>query len=146
MIRISLLASFIFVSPAFADPQEDADFIVSRTITRTMFEGTLEVQRHLILSALQNDLSEKGIVLSSPERFLDIFMEEFIEEFTLSMQAQTGDIFLNRFSPSELNAIADFYRTPAGQALINASPDLMKAGAKLGQKAGLLQQLLNALR
>lgn len=67
---------------------------------------------------------------------MELFIVEFIGEFTASMQAQTGDIYLDIFSDDEIHEIANFYRTPAGQAMINATPDIMMAGAELGARAG----------
>jgi len=122
---------------ALADPQADADYIVSQTMTRDMFEGSIAAQRGLIISAIQNDLRAQGITLPDPDRFFDLFMEEFIGEFTDSMRDQSASIYLERFSAEELADIAAFYRTASGQALVAATPDLMMAGAEMGQRAGM---------
>ncbi len=136
MLRNSLLAVIFIGGPAFADPQADADYIVSQIVTQTLFEGAIKAQAPMITSAVQNDLRAIGIELPDPDRFMELFIAEFIGEFTTSMQAQTGEIYLDKFSADELHEIASFYRTPAGQAMIDATPDLMLAGAQLGAKAG----------
>ncbi|MCT4557585.1 MAG: DUF2059 domain-containing protein [Pelagimonas sp.] len=138
----ALLIISLATTPA-ADPQSDADYIVSQTVTRDLFNGTLVAQRPVILSAIQHDLKTRGITLTDPDRFFDLFMSEFIDEFTASMQAQTSAIYLRNFSAEELSEIAAFYKTDAGQALIATTPTLMAEGARLGQQAGM-QAGLNA--
>ncbi len=123
-------------SPAYADPISDANYIVSQTVTRAIFEGALVAQRPIIIGAVQNDLRVKGITLPDPDRFFDLMMEEFMDEFTLTMQAQTADIFLENFSEPQLRDIASFFKTETGQAYLQASPTLMKEGARIGQIAG----------
>lgn len=119
-----------------ADPQEDANYIVSQTVTRIMFESLAATQRPLIISALKNDLGENGITLPNPERLFDLLLEEFLDEFVLSMQDQSASIFLQEFSEQELADIANFLKTESGQAYLLATPTLMKAGAEMGRRAG----------
>ncbi len=123
-------------APSQADPKTDADYIVSQTVTRTLFEGALAAQRPLIIGAIQNDLRSKGVTLPDPDRFFDLFIDEFIDEFTQEMQAQTASVYLATFSGQQLADIADFYKTEAGQALIEVTPALMIEGARMGQIAG----------
>ena len=132
----SALAFCLLSLPALADTQEDVDYIVSQTVTRAMFEGALSAQRPLIIGALENQFRADGIVISDSEAFFDIFIDEWIDEFTASMQRQTGQIYFDLFSEKEIADIAGFYRTDSGQALIEQTPALMQAGAQLGQIAG----------
>lgn len=136
-IAIGCVAAFTsFTSPLLADPQADADYIVSQTATRAMFEGAISAQRSVIIGAIQNDFRSQGITLPDPERFFDLLMSEFIDEFTQVMQAQTASIYLTNFSEGQLAEIADFYKTESGQALLAATPTLMMEGARMGQAAG----------
>ena len=75
-------------------------------------------------------------MISDSEAIFDIFIDEWIDEFTASMQRQTGQIYFDLFSEKEIADIAGFYRTDSGQALIEQTPALMQAGAQLGQVAG----------
>ncbi len=122
---------------AVADAQADAEYIAAQTLTKELFEGALAAQAPILHSAIENDLRKKGITLSNPERFFEILVEELIDEFTASMQRQTVPLYLDKFSPEELAAIARFYATDAGQALIQKTPELMIAGAELGRQAGM---------
>lgn len=138
MIRpIALALALTVPTLSTADPQSDAQFIVSQEMTKAIFEGAIRAQRPIIVSAIQNDLRTQGITLPDPDRFFDIFMEEFIGEFTASMQAQAAPIYLNAYSDEELAGIAAFYKTDAGQAMLRKAPELMMAGAQLGERAGL---------
>lgn len=145
LLRATLLTLIFFGTPLHADPQGDADYIVSQTMTKRIFEGAIAAQRPVIVGAIQNDLRQRGITLPDPDRFFDLFMDEFIDEFTQSMQDQSASIYLDRFTAAELAEIAAFYKTPAGQSLVAATPDLMMAGAEMGQRAGM-QAGLNAGR
>lgn len=134
-----LLASSIFCAlsvPAIADVQQHVDYIVSETVTKELFEGAILAQRPVIISAMENELRKKGIQTEDLNAFFDVFIEEFIGEFTDSMRSQTGEIYHSLFSDDELAGIAQFYKTPAGQAMIENTPALMQGGAALGQRAG----------
>lgn len=135
--RLLPILTVLHLTPAWADPQADADYIVSQALTKDIFEGAIQSQRSLILSAIQHDLIQSGVSLPDPNRFFDIFIEEFIDEFTLSMRQQSAPIYLDAFTAEELSEIAAFYRTEAGQALLRQTPQLMAAGTALGQQAGL---------
>ena len=122
---------------AQADPQTDADYIVSQQVTKEMFEGALSAQRPILVSAITNDLSQQGINLPDPDRFFDIFVEEFIDEFTESMQSQSAALYMDAYTADELSGIAAFLKTDAGQAMTRKAPQLMMAGAQLGERAGM---------
>ena len=136
--RVTTFALLLTGTAVTANPQKDADYIVSQTMTEELFAGAIAAQRGLIISAIQNDLRQQGITLPDPDRFFDLFMEEFLAEFTQSMRDQSAEIYIDRFDDDDLAAIAAFYKTSAGQALIAATPDLMMAGAEMGQQAGQL--------
>ena len=123
-------------TPARADPRSDAEYIVSQTVTRAFFEGAFAAARPTIIGSVQNDFRAKGVSLPDPDRFFDLFMAEFMDEFVQSMRAQTASIYLENFSEQQIADIAAFYKSEAGQALVMASPALMMAGAKMGREAG----------
>ncbi len=121
--------------PAKADPQADVDYIVSQSITREIFEAVFEVNRSVIISAIQNDLRAKGITLPDPHRFYDLLMAEFMAEFVESMRDQSAAIYIATFSEEELKDIAAFIKTSSGQAYFSASKTLMEAGSQMGEQA-----------
>ena len=131
-----VLAMMCLGSSADADPKADADYIASQVATQAIFEGAISAQKPLITSAIQNNLRVQGITLTDPDAFFDLFMEEFLGEFTQSMQAQTASIYLNSFSDEDLANIAAFFKTDSGQAYLLAVPGLMMEGARMGTAAG----------
>ena len=121
---------------AFSGSDEDATYIVEQTITKSLFEAALEAQRSVMLGSLENNFRKKNIIVTDIARFADIFMEEFIDEFTLKMQEETLKYYKINFSAEQLEDLAIFYATPTGQFLIAKTPDLIKSGAKFGAIAG----------
>lgn len=118
-----------------ADPQADADYIVSQSLTPEMVEGTIAALRPMVIGALQNEMRAVGLSLPEPERFLELFLEEFSAEFTEAMHDQFVALYLETFSEPHLADIAAFHRSEAGQALVAATPGLMVAGAQMGERA-----------
>ncbi|UWQ92898.1 DUF2059 domain-containing protein [Rhodobacteraceae bacterium M382] len=124
-------------SPVHANSKKAAaEYIVSQTITRSMFEGAIAAQRPMMIDAVQYQLNAKGVTLTDPDRFFDLLTEEFLSEFTQSMQEQSASVYLRNFSKQELTDIAAFFQTDSGQAYILAAPKLMSEGARMGQVAG----------
>lgn len=136
-LRTLALCTLAIGSPAIADPQADADYIVSQTVTREIFEGAFAALGPVITSAVQNDLRAQGISLPDPDRFMELFLSEFIDEFTEIMQAESAALYLDLFTEEELAGIAAFYATDAGQAFVAATPELMQQSAVLGESAGM---------
>ena len=86
-----------------------------------MFEGAITAQRSVLISAIQHDFQKNNITLPDPERFFDLFLAEFIDEFTESMRAQSAEIYLQNFTSEQLVDIATFFKSDAGQAYIAAT-------------------------
>lgn len=49
---------------------------------------------------------------------------------------QIAHLYAQKFSPEEMNALADFYRSPAGRKFIAAMPDLAADAMRLGNAWG----------
>ena len=133
----SALAVILALAPsAQADPRADAAAIVQATVTADIVSGALSAMRPVLISAISNDLQRLNIQLADPERFFDVFIEEFQAEFIAVMRDEMVDIQLNNFTPQELSDIAAFYTTSSGRALIAKTPVIMQASALIGQRAG----------
>ncbi len=138
LARTLFIAAMVFNSAthAIASPQTDANYIAQQTLTKEMFEGALIAQRPLILSAIQNDLRNNGVILKKPEAFFDLFMGEFVDEFTLGMREEGAQLYLDTFTPKELSDIATFYKSETGQSFLKKTPALMQTSFTLGEKVG----------
>ena len=113
----AVTVSLLFTTPtnATAGPEEDASYIISQSVPRSSFEAVIEGSRPEITQVKLSMLSRAGIVLPNPERFMDYYMAAITDEFTETMQNETKRFYLDRFSPTELADLAEFYKTPSGQ-------------------------------
>lgn len=128
--------AFSLAVPAGADPEQDASYVVDQIVSEEMFVGAVTAQRPVIEASLTRQFAQKGIVISDMDRFMDIFFEEFMSEFTARMQSEVQKVYLTEFTAEQLAAIAEFYATPAGQALVERSPKLTQTLAETGQIVG----------
>lgn len=138
LLTRTLITAIFLSNPivAFAGPYEDATYIVEQTVTKTIFLGALKAQQPLILSAIENELRKKEIKISDMKRFSDVFMKEFIDEFTVNMQQESIGFYTLNFTSEQLSDLASFYTTSTGQLLIQKTPELLLWGAKTGAIAG----------
>lgn len=135
-IALGFIASLTLAAPAFADPREDAGYIVSQTMTEENLSGAIIAQQPLIRGALQNQYAQMGIEISDMDLFMKIFMEEFLGAFTIAVHSDMTDLHLELFTPEELADYAAFLKTPTGQKLARTQPALMQRGAEIGQYHG----------
>ena len=134
-----VFAAFICIpSASYAGANEDAQFIVEKTVTPEMFAGVAVAMRPVLTSAISNDLRDLGITLNDPDRFFDVFIEEFMDEFLTLTKDEMIALQLAVFTPEELEGIAAFYATPAGVALLAKTPRLIQDGASIGQRVGAI--------
>ncbi len=127
----------LFSTPVLADAQEDAEFIANVTVNKEIVQGALVAMRPTLVQVVQNSLNSKDIKVSDPEAFFDIAMDAFMDEFVQEMRIPTAQFYVENFSTSELNDIAQFYNSPAGKSLLRMMPAMMQNGAKAGQAAGV---------
>ena len=77
-------------------------------------------------------------------------MEKFFKKHMsyASLKPDLVKMYADAFTEQELNQIRDFYLTPAGQKMVEKSPELMVKGMQIGAKRvqdnmGELQQMLS---
>jgi uncharacterized protein len=92
------------------------------------------------------DIMVKSFVQASPElgQFEDL-LRAFLTKY-MAWDALRGDyaqLYADTFSEDEIKQLMNFYRTPAGQKLIDSLPQIMKKASALGQAkvAGHLDEL-----
>lgn len=123
-------------TPLAADPNEDAKYIVSQTVSEELFAGAINVMTPLIANSLIVQLQKKNVVVSDPEALIKIVGEEFLEEFTLGVQKELIPYYLENFSTQQLSDLAAFYKTDTGQFFIKQTPELMQFGKDTGERVG----------
>jgi hypothetical protein len=137
---LAALFSLSSIGTALATPQEDATYIVQQTASAAILEGVFVATRPVLLASIQNNLNALGIELDDPDRFFDIFIEEFTMAFLEEFHDDLIELYLAEFTPEQLAAMVVFYKSDTGQVLLFKTPSLMAAqaqiGAQTGQRAG----------
>jgi hypothetical protein len=127
---------YLFTTPLAADPNEDAKYIVSQTVSEEIFAGALKAMTPLIANSLIGQLQQRNITVNDAEALTKIIGEEFLVGFTQGMQKEAIPFYLKNFTPEQLADLTTFYKTETGQALIHKTPELMQFGTDAGQKVG----------
>jgi len=97
------------------------------------FEAMLPVI-HQLSAKLQLNQSET-------EELKDIYRDWFNNDFDkFYISTQIADLYAETFTHDEIKAITKFYQTPAGQKLVEKSPELAKLGARFGMEEAQRKQ------
>ena len=114
---ISLLI-FGAASPVVANPAEDAAYIVEQHLVFINYEEKVALMSQDIVTTMQTGFDNFGAEIIDPDKFLDVLLGDFFSEFMVKVQADTVVVFQETLSPEELAALAGFYRSDEGQALL----------------------------
>lgn len=128
----ALLAVLLAAAPAAAQPAP-----VSPTHRAAALE-LLEAMR--VSEALQLSIETvlQAQMQSNPElRPVESVMRDFFARYMSWENLKEGyaEIYSRAFTEPELREMTAFYRTPTGQKLARATPQLMREGSELGQRA-----------
>ena len=122
---IPLLAILSFSTEVYAEPASAES--VKQLMNKTG-AGELGVQAmNQMLPALKNMVPE------APEAFWKDYMAEFNPEDLIEM---TVPIYQKYLTEAEVQALNDFYDTPAGKKLIKVQPLIMQESMMAGQQWG----------
>jgi len=122
---------------AHADPQSNSRFIAEQSVTPETLSITFEAFAPVLVQVVTYQLEQNGIILSDPESFANEISTEFEGAYLEELRAQTAALQLEVFTPEELEGIAAFYGTPAGQALVRNTPVLAARGQQVGEQIGV---------
>jgi hypothetical protein len=126
----------VIAAPAVAGPAEDASFISEISYSDAVIDTTFETLGPIIRDSIAHQLGTQGISISDPDRYFDIFIEEFRLQFAAKIRRDFVPVLQDSFSDEELADIAAFFRSPTGQRYAAQTPDLMRAGSRIGELAG----------
>ena len=131
-----MVAVFGLAFGAYA--QDDAE---RRTVAEEMM-AMMKIQEgmdqifDLIAAQLKSALP--AVDAAKMSKMMDKLMVVFKEELSWEkMKGEYIDLYAKAFTVDEMKAIIAFYKTPAGKALLEKQPELMKQGMEIGQKATL---------
>ena len=101
------------------------------------------------LDASINTMMEVQLQANPGLRQVEGVMRDFFRRYMSweALKGQYADIYARAFTEEELRQIIAFYRTPTGQKMAQATPQLMREGAALGERTvqehmGELQQMI----
>lgn len=144
MLKLSWLKAlaclvFLLGSPALAEdaPAAAAD-PVRIAAAKELMEATGMTKQMDGMIAVMSDGFRKGARGggAAGDKLSDEFDKNMqrLMSYREAMMEEFAVIYAQRFTAEELKAVTDFYRSPVGQKFIQASPELMQAGAAIGLK------------
>lgn len=135
---IAACASFASFNMASADLAKDLDLIVTETITEDLYKAGIQAQREMILHSLEHEFRQEDIRVTKLDTFVDLLVEEVLSELVSEMRTRTKAVYIELLSEDDIADIADFYRTPAGQALLKNMPEMTRRSAADAVAAGAI--------
>ncbi|MEZ5778919.1 MAG: DUF2059 domain-containing protein [Paracoccaceae bacterium] len=138
-MRLESLATLLalgLAGPVIADPTEDARFISKISYSDGIIDATFETLGPMIVDGVKYQLGAQNVTISDTDRYFTIFLEGFRGVFAERMRGEFEPVLRERFSDEELAGIADFFRSPAGRRYAAEMPELMRAGAAVGERVG----------
>jgi hypothetical protein len=134
-IRFGLATSTLFVAcAAFANdaPPSDASIQELATLSRSqeVFRG-MKPQMDAMISSSIKEASQGQTITPQRQAVLDRMREKMVAAYGELINAQAMQMVMLRvyeatYTQDEVDGLIAFYKTPAGQALINKSPLMMQ--------------------
>lgn len=129
MLSAVLLAACLTGSPALAAQEQDSKAAAARLLESMNMAAILEQSLDASL-----DVQLQSQPAMQPYRaVLRAFLIKYMSYEAL--KPRMVDIYASEFTAAELDAAADFYRTPAGRKFQEKMPTLLAKGMEMGQKA-----------
>jgi len=128
---ISAILVFALLVPAavHADEKADAQEAALRLMDAMGMETALAQSIDASLDTQLKNNPELGPYRGVFRSFLAKYMSY------AALKPQLASLYASEFSASELDAAADFYKTPAGRKFMEKMPALMSKSMELGQQA-----------
>jgi hypothetical protein len=109
---------------------------------------TIKASLSSVLTPMLNGMKDNGTSDDAVNALRAAFTDWLETEIRWDeLRPQMVELYVSRFSESELRELTAFYRSPVGKKALNALPGLVAEGAKIGQayaksKEAALQQRL----
>lgn len=125
--RISLLLAFLAIlsAPAYAEPASSES--VKRLLQNT---GAAEIGTQIFNQMLP---VMKSTIPAAPESFWDEVVAEMNVEEIIDLVVP---IYQRHLSQEDVDAVADFYASPAGQRFLEAQPAILQESMAVGSAWG----------
>lgn len=129
IISLALVLGLMAGSPALAAQDTDAQAAAVRLLDAMDMETMLGQSIDASLDARLKQNPELGPYREVFRAFLAKHMSYGV------LKVQLSEIYASELSAAELDAAAEFYRTPAGRKFMEKMPTLFAKGIELGQKS-----------
>ena len=142
IIALALALGLMAGSPALAAQDTDAQAAALRLLDAMDMETMLVQGVDISLDAQLKQNPELGPYREIIRSFLARHMSYG------ALRLKLSEIYASELSAEDLDAAAEFYRTPAGRNIMEKMPSLMTQGMELGQKSvqDHLPELQEAIR
>jgi hypothetical protein len=134
-IRFALVSSaLIFACAAFANdaPPSDASIQELTTLSRSQeVFRSMKPQMDAMINSSVKEASQGQTITPERQAVLDRMREKIVAAYDESYNAQAMQMVMLRvyqatYTQDDVDGLIAFYKTPAGQALINKSPLMMQ--------------------
>ncbi|MEL6725105.1 MAG: DUF2059 domain-containing protein [Pseudomonadota bacterium] len=134
----SLGVSLSSMTTAFADPVEDANYIVDVSLSDEYLSSVMGAMADLMASGIIGEMAKSGITLSdeASQTIVALMMPSLIQGMKEGLRDEIVDVYLDTLSPESLAAYRTFLETPAGIELIDALPEIADVSAQAGERLG----------
>lgn len=140
-ILCAVLLSLFVVVPAFATDEPPSDDslreLLEVTQSHKLFDSAMQQMDVMMQAQMQKNLT--GLKLSEAQKqavddwrhgYVALVQKEFNFE---QLEPQVLDIYRKNFNQQEVDAMIRFYRSDAGQSMINKMPLVMQDSLRLAQ-------------
>ncbi|OQA92153.1 MAG: hypothetical protein BWY26_00474 [Elusimicrobia bacterium ADurb.Bin231] len=155
IIPFALICFTMLVQSAFVDAQDGdkyamADELLTLMKMQSNIEESFSMAKNLVMSQSvkrmhDSDDDAHADISSGTANMLDVIMNEFKWE---KVKDEYISLYADAYTEEELAGIIAFYKTPAGQAFANKSPDLGKRAVDFNQArmAKIMPQIKEMIR
>lgn len=143
ILTLTLLCTLFIISTAAASAESHRQ-AVEELLAISRVDQMLEPMMDNVMSVMQQQMSQVNIP-EDKKPIVDKYNQKIIETLRHemrweNMQEDFVALYLEAYSEEELRGLADFYKSPLGQKMLDKMPELMQASMQISQ--GLLQQTL----
>jgi hypothetical protein len=134
-IRLTLVSSILFLASAVLAndaPPSDASILELTTLSRSQeVFRSMKPQMDAMINSSVKEASQGQTITPERQAVLDRMREKIVAAYDESYNAQAMQMVMLRvyqatYTQDDVDGLIAFYKTPAGQALINKSPLMMQ--------------------
>ncbi|WP_321489496.1 hypothetical protein [uncultured Hyphomonas sp.] len=124
-----------FWGHAFADPMEDALYIVDTTVNSEQLEIVYAGLGDLMLASLENELAKEGLTITKDAGgvYVKMLTSHMTDAVVEAMREPLAEAYVVNLSPEALAAYRGFLETEAGQEVARNQNTLVKEATKIGE-------------